>query len=56
MKKVFYIIRERAVEIAATHNMVEKSVAEKYTDSELQEVLSNLSTKYMSFRLKSEQK
>lgn len=33
------VSRARAIEIAANHNIVDRSVAEKYTDSELREVL-----------------
>ena len=52
MKKVFHIKRERAVEIAMVHNMVTREVAERYSDSELKEVLRHLSTRLMTFKLK----
>lgn len=39
------VSRERAVEIAMNHNCVSKEVAERYTDSELKEVLRQLRLK-----------
>ncbi len=37
--------RTRAIEIAANHNRVPREVAERYTDSELREVLKQLKLK-----------
>lgn len=39
------VSRERAIQIAATHNCVSKEIAMKYTDSELKEVLWHLKLK-----------
>ena len=39
------VSRERAIQIAATHNCVSKETAMKYTDSELKEVLRHLKLK-----------
>ena len=40
--KQYQIKREKAIEIAMNHNCVSKKIAEKYTDSELKEVLRHL--------------
>lgn len=37
--------RERAVQIAMSHNCISREVAESYTDSELKEVLRQLKLK-----------
>lgn len=39
------VSRERAIQIAANHNCVSREVAEKYTDTELKEVLRQLKVK-----------
>lgn len=39
------VSRKRAIVIASNHNCVSKDVAEKYTDSELKEVLRQLKLK-----------
>lgn len=36
------VSRERAIQIAANHNRVSKDIAQRYTDSELKEVLRQL--------------
>ena len=36
------VSRERAIQIAANHNRVSKEIAQRYTDSELKEVLRQL--------------
>jgi hypothetical protein len=36
---------ERAIEIAMNHNCVSREIAERYTDSELKEVLRQLNLK-----------
>lgn len=41
-KRVYIISHERAVEIAMNHNAVSKEIAEKYTDTELKEILYHL--------------
>ena len=43
--KTYKITRERATEIAMNHNCVSKEVAEKYTLTELKEVLHQLRIK-----------
>ncbi len=43
--KVYKISRERSIEIAMNHNCVSREVAERYTDSELKEVLRQLRLK-----------
>lgn len=40
--KKIKITRERAITIAMDHNCVSRETAEKYTDSELREVLRHL--------------
>ena len=37
--KQIKVTRERAIEITMNHNCVSREIAEKYTDSELREVL-----------------
>lgn len=44
-KKVIKVSRERAIEIAINHNCISREIAERYTDSELKEVLSQLKLK-----------
>ena len=43
--KVYTVSREKAISIAANHNCVTKNVAERYSDSELKEVLKQLKLK-----------
>ena len=43
--KVYTISREKAISIASNHNCVTKEVAERYSDSELKEVLKQLKLK-----------
>lgn len=50
-KKVYKISKERAIELAINHNCVSREIAEKYTDSELREVVVHLSDGAMSFKL-----
>ena len=44
-RKVNKVSRERAIQIATNHNCVSREIAEKYTDSELKEVLIQLKIK-----------
>lgn len=44
-RKVFKVSKERAIEIAMNHNCVTREIAERYTDSELKEVLKQLKLK-----------
>lgn len=44
-KKIVKVTKERAIEIAMNHNCVSREIAEKYTDSELKEVLRVLKLK-----------
>jgi hypothetical protein len=39
------VSRERAIQIAMNHNCVPRGIAERYTDSELKEVLRQLKLK-----------
>jgi hypothetical protein len=50
-KKVYKISKERAIELAMNHNCVSREIAEKYTDSELKEVISHVNGGAMSFKL-----
>lgn len=50
-KKVYKISKERAIELAMNHNCVSREIAEKYTDSELREIVSHISRGAMSFKL-----
>lgn len=43
--KVYKVSKQRAIEIAMNHNCVTRDVAERYTDSELKEVLKQLKLK-----------
>lgn len=43
--KIYKVSREKAIQIAMNHNCVSRQVAEKYTDSELKEVLRQLQLK-----------
>lgn len=38
-RKQIKVTRERAIEIAMNHNGISREIAERYTDSELKEVL-----------------
>lgn len=40
--KTYKVSREKAISIAMNHNCVNRETAEKYTDSELKEVLRQL--------------
>ncbi len=44
-KKVYKVSKERAIEIVANHNCISREVAERYTNSELKEVLRQLKMK-----------
>ena len=41
-KKAIKVTRERAIQIAMNHNGISRGMAERYTDSELREVLRHL--------------
>ena len=43
--KIYKISRERAIHIAMDHNCISREIAERYTDSELKEVLRQLRLK-----------
>lgn len=43
--KVYKISKERAITIAMNHNCVPRGIAERYTDSELKEILRELKLK-----------
>ena len=43
--RAYKVSKERAIEIAMNHNCVSLEVAERYTDSELKEVLRQLKLK-----------
>lgn len=43
--KIYKVSRRRAIEIAMNTNCVSRAIAEKYTDSELKEVLRLLKLK-----------
>ena len=43
--KVYTVSREKSISIASNHNCVTKDVAERYSDSELKEVLKQLKLK-----------
>lgn len=43
--KTIKVSKQRAIQIAMNHNCVSKEIAEKYTDSELREVLKSLKLK-----------
>ena len=41
--KIYKVSKARAIEIAMNHNCVSREIAERYTDSELKEVLKHAS-------------
>ena len=43
--KIYKVSREKAIQLAMNHNCISKDIAEKYTDSELKEVLRQLNLK-----------
>jgi len=43
--KTYKVSKERAISIAQNHNCVSREIAERYTDSELKEVLRHLKLK-----------
>jgi beta-phosphoglucomutase-like phosphatase (HAD superfamily) len=45
IKKTPLVNKKRAIEIAMNHNIVSREIAEKYTDSELKEILKVLKLK-----------
>lgn len=47
--KVYRIEKERAIKLAMNHNCVSREIAERYTDSELKEVLRHLSSRLNKF-------
>lgn len=50
--KIIKVSRERAIEITMNHNCVSREIAERYTDSELREVLLHASGR--TYRLKAD--
>lgn len=52
IKTTKLVTRERAVEIAAQHNGVSIETAQRYTDSELQEVLRQVAPSHLTLKLK----
>ena len=52
IKQTIKVSREKAIEITMNHNGVSREIAEKYTDSELREVLLNASGR--TYRLKAD--
>lgn len=45
MKTIYKVSKEKAIMLAMNHNCISKEQAEKYTDSELKEVLRQLKIK-----------
>jgi len=43
--KIYKVSKTRAIEITMNHNCVSREIAERYTDSELKEVLKQLKLK-----------
>lgn len=50
--RILKVSRERAIEITMNHNCVSREIAERYTDSELKEVLLHASGR--TYRLKAD--
>lgn len=50
--RILKVTRERAIEITMNHNCVSREIAERYTDSELKEVLLHASGR--TYRLKAD--
>jgi hypothetical protein len=50
-RRIHLISRDKAITLAMNHNGVERTIAEKYTNSELKEVLANISREARTFRL-----
>lgn len=49
-QRTYKMTREKAIQIAMNHNCVSKEIAEKYTDSELKEILRQLKLKTKFFK------
>ena len=43
--KIYKVSKDRAIQIAMNHNCISREIAERYTDSELKEVLKQLKLK-----------
>jgi len=50
--KIYKVSKARAIEIAMNHNCVSREIAERYTDSELKEVLKHASGR--TYKLKAD--
>ena len=50
IRKTYKIGREKAIELAMNHNAVSSEIAERYTDSELKEVLYHISNGARTFK------
>ena len=50
-RRIHLISRDKAITLAMNHNGVERTIAEKFTDSELKEVLRHISREARTFRL-----
>lgn len=50
--RIIKVTRERAIQITMNHNCVSREIAERYTDSELKEVLLHASGR--TYRLKAD--
>lgn len=48
--KTYKIAKEKAIKIAMNHNCISREVAERYTDSELKEVLAVVSAGARTFK------
>lgn len=49
--KTYKIGKERAIQLAMNHNAVSREIAERYTDSELREVLAHISNGARTFKM-----
>lgn len=54
--KVYNVTKKKAIEIAMNHNCVPLEIAERYTDSELKEVLRHASPKDMIIKISNQEK
>lgn len=51
IRKTIKVSRERAIVLAMNHNNVPREIAEKYTDSELREVIKHVSSGAYTFKM-----
>lgn len=51
IRKTIKVNRQRAITLAMNHNCVSREIAEKYTDTELREVIKHVSSGAYTFKM-----